>query len=70
MAQFLSTGKISWFYNWSPKAWGQFPSNIEYVPMFWGEKNAETWTSATDGINSTIARNNVSHVLGMNEYVE
>jgi len=31
--QFLSTGKVSWYYTWGP--W-PIEADIEFVPMLWG----------------------------------
>ncbi|KDR67580.1 hypothetical protein GALMADRAFT_258262 [Galerina marginata CBS 339.88] len=63
ISQFGSTGKISWYYTWSP-----FPtdSNFEFVPMFWGTKSIDQFSST---IQQTLSnkRMNVTAILGMNE---
>jgi len=62
ITQYTSTGKVSWYYTWSPNA---IDSNLEFVPMLWGEDQVEAFSSS---INKTITQNRVSAVLGMNEY--
>ncbi|KAG7091005.1 hypothetical protein E1B28_010070 [Marasmius oreades] len=60
--QYTSTGKVSWYYSWSPKTW--IKTDIQYVPMLWGQRQVEEFSST---INQTISEINISHVLGMNE---
>ncbi|KAJ3824144.1 glycosyl hydrolase catalytic core-domain-containing protein [Lentinula raphanica] len=60
--QYLTTGKVSWYYTWSPDAISS--TNIEFVPMLWGNKTADDFSSS---INDTISSKNVTSVLGMNE---
>jgi hypothetical protein len=64
MNQFLSTGKVSWYYDWNPDP-ELDNAPIEFVPMFWGNKSIDDWTSS---INQTITQQNVTAILGMNEY--
>jgi len=59
--QYLTTGKVSWYYDWSPD--GSI-TDVEFVPMFWGNKSIDDWQST---INDTISRYSVKAVLGMNE---
>jgi len=61
ISQFESTGKVSWYYSWSP--WS-FDTNLEFVPMLWGQEQIPTFTAM---IEETIAYRNVTAVLGMNE---
>jgi len=61
MKQFQSTGKVSWYYSWSPDS---LDTNLEFVPMLWGQRQVAEFSST---INRTIAARKVSHVLGMNE---
>ncbi|KAK0462613.1 glycoside hydrolase [Desarmillaria tabescens] len=66
IAQFTSTGKVFWYYTWSPKSY--IPgTNIEFVPMLWGSKETEEFSST---INDTLAGGGVTAVLGMNESQE
>ncbi|KAJ4483820.1 glycosyl hydrolase catalytic core-domain-containing protein [Lentinula aciculospora] len=60
--QYLTTGKVSWYYTWSPDAISS--PNIEFVPMLWGNNSADNFSST---INNTISSNNVTAILGMNE---
>jgi hypothetical protein len=66
MTQFTTTGKVSWYYTW-----GQYSvdTDLEFVPMLWGEKQVAQWTDPTNGINATIAQRKPTAVLGMNECV-
>ncbi|KAF8070086.1 glycosyl hydrolase catalytic core-domain-containing protein [Lyophyllum atratum] len=59
--QFRGTGKVSWYYSWSPYS---IDADLEYIPMLWGQKSVDQFTST---INETIARHGVKAVLGMNE---
>ncbi|KAH7337059.1 glycosyl hydrolase catalytic core-domain-containing protein [Rhizoctonia solani] len=59
------SSKVSWYYTWGPNDWVQGENNLEYVPMFWGAKNADTFRTYVN--ESTIASNGIKHVLGMNE---
>ncbi len=81
IAQFTSTGKVSWYvaasssapltfillryYTWSPKSYVP-NTNIEFVPMLWGGRQTDEFSST---INDTVAGGGVTAVLGMNEYV-
>jgi len=59
--QYLSTGKVSWYYSWSPSG---FDTNLEFVPMLWGTNQVDQWQAT---INQTISQHNVTSVLGFNE---
>jgi len=62
MAQYLTTGKVQWYYTWSPSSVGS--QRIEFVPMLWGQNQVSAWESS---INHTISSLKVTHVLGFNE---
>ncbi|KAJ7497598.1 glycoside hydrolase [Mycena latifolia] len=64
MGQFTTTGKISWYYTWS--VFSQ-DTDLEFVPMLWGQKQVDQWTDASTGINATIAAKKPTAILGMNE---
>ncbi|KAF8913683.1 glycosyl hydrolase catalytic core-domain-containing protein [Mucidula mucida] len=65
MEQFTATGKVSWYYTWSPKTYiWQAPDSLEYVPMLWGSNQIDEFTST---INDTLDAGNIHMVLGMNE---
>ncbi|KAJ6551420.1 glycosyl hydrolase catalytic core-domain-containing protein [Mycena capillaripes] len=64
MTQFTTTGKVSWYYTWGL---GSVDTDLEFVPMLWGQKDVAQWTDASDGINATIAQRKPTAVLGMNE---
>ncbi|KIY62007.1 glycoside hydrolase family 128 protein [Cylindrobasidium torrendii FP15055 ss-10] len=65
MEQFLETGKVQWYYTWSPKTYiWQPPSGIEYVPMLWGNRQLDEWKAT---INDTLKAGGVTKILGMNE---
>ncbi|PPQ89472.1 hypothetical protein CVT25_011998 [Psilocybe cyanescens] len=61
--QYTSTGNVSWYYTWSA-----FPtkSDIEFVPMFWGNKSIDQFNSTMQQTLSNKAYN-VTSLLGMNE---
>ncbi|KAK0240738.1 glycoside hydrolase [Armillaria nabsnona] len=63
IAQFTSTGKVSWYYTWSPKSYVP-DTNIGFVPMLWGGRQTDEFSST---INDTVAGGDVTAVLGMNE---
>ncbi|KDQ55080.1 glycoside hydrolase family 128 protein [Jaapia argillacea MUCL 33604] len=63
MGQYLSTGKVSWYYTWNPAAINE-DDEAESVPMLWGATQVNQWTSS---VNSTISSKKVTAVLGMNE---
>ncbi|KAJ7647002.1 glycosyl hydrolase catalytic core-domain-containing protein [Roridomyces roridus] len=65
MAQFLTTGKVSWYYTWGLSSVDD--TDLDFVPMLWGQKDIEQWTDAQDGINATIAQRKPTAILGMNE---
>ncbi|OCH93544.1 hypothetical protein OBBRIDRAFT_724588 [Obba rivulosa] len=62
MQQFETTGKVQWYYTWSPNS--VQGSGIEFVPMLWGNTQVSDWQST---INSTISSQHVTHALGFNE---
>ncbi|KIJ55498.1 glycoside hydrolase family 128 protein [Sphaerobolus stellatus SS14] len=61
ITQFLNTGKVTWYYTWSP-----YPVNtdIEFVPLLWGADQTEQWNQT---ISDTIKTLQPTAVLGMNE---
>ncbi|KAH9853697.1 glycosyl hydrolase catalytic core-domain-containing protein [Lenzites betulinus] len=59
--QYLTTGKVQWYYNWSPDP---ISANIEFVPMLWGTRQTSDWDN---NINNTIKQYQVTHLLGFNE---
>jgi len=59
--QYRTTGKVSWYYSWSPTG---FDTDLEFVPMLWGPTQVDQFSTT---INQTISQKNVSAVLGMNE---
>ncbi|KAI0824605.1 glycosyl hydrolase catalytic core-domain-containing protein [Trametes gibbosa] len=59
--QYLSTGKVQWYYNWSPDP---IRTDIEFVPMLWGTRQTSDWDN---NINRTIQQYHVTHLLGFNE---
>ncbi|KZV75663.1 glycoside hydrolase family 128 protein [Peniophora sp. CONT] len=61
MNQYTSSGKVSWYYTWGPSP--DSAATIEFVPMLWGTKQLDEWSS----INQTIEENKVVNVLGFNE---
>ncbi|KAJ7130848.1 glycosyl hydrolase catalytic core-domain-containing protein [Mycena crocata] len=63
MAQFMATGKVSWYYTWGKYS---VDTELEFVPMLWGQKQVVQWSDPTDGINTTIAERKPTAILGMN----
>lgn len=78
--QYTSTGKVSWcvdaefrsagliYFVFRYYTWSTFPAkaNIEFVPMFWGERSIDQWTSM---VLKTLPNSEptTTAVLGMNE---
>ncbi|KAI0356575.1 glycoside hydrolase [Trametes cingulata] len=59
--QYLTTGKVQWYYTWSPES---IRTDIEFAPMLWGPGQTSDWDN---NINRTIKQQHVTHVLGFNE---
>ncbi|KAJ7040733.1 glycosyl hydrolase catalytic core-domain-containing protein [Mycena alexandri] len=66
MQQFTTSGKVSWYYEWSVSS-DVSNTDLEFVPMLWGQKDVAQWTDASDGINATISQHKPTAVLGFNE---
>lgn len=56
---------LSRYYTWGPNNWVQGKNNLEYVPMFWGPKNADSFSKYVN--EDTIVSQGIKHALGMNE---
>ncbi len=56
--------KIGWYYNWGTVRYG-YPkyANLEYVPMVWGDQDADTIQSKVD----TAVSRGYKYILGFNE---
>jgi len=61
ISQYRTTGKVSWYYSWSPDS---FDTDLEFVPMLWGQREVDDWQNT---INQTIQERKPTAVLGMNE---
>ncbi|KAI0771923.1 glycosyl hydrolase catalytic core-domain-containing protein [Trametes elegans] len=61
IGQFLTTGKVQWYYTWSPSP---VRTDIEFVPMLWGGQQTADWDN---NINRTIQERHITHALGFNE---
>ncbi|KAJ7141462.1 hypothetical protein C8R44DRAFT_867083 [Mycena epipterygia] len=57
-------GKVSWYYTWSMYS---VDTELEFVPMLWGQKDVAQWSDAFNGINATIVQRKPTALLGMNE---
>ncbi|KAF9050190.1 glycosyl hydrolase catalytic core-domain-containing protein [Panaeolus papilionaceus] len=65
IGQYAGSDKVSWYYTWS--AWPvQSETELEFVPMLWGERSVEEFNNT---ILQTLrqAKPNVTAILGMNE---
>ncbi|THU85685.1 glycoside hydrolase [Dendrothele bispora CBS 962.96] len=62
ITQFTHTGKVSWYYTWSPDPVAR--TDLEFVPMLWGSNQADEFNSTIDGLISDLG---ITSVLGMNE---
>jgi hypothetical protein len=51
------------YYTWSPSS---TQTNLEFVPMLWGQREVDQFSST---INDTISTGGITAVLGMNECV-
>ncbi|KAK7473112.1 hypothetical protein VKT23_001211 [Stygiomarasmius scandens] len=60
--QFAHTGKVSWYYTWSPSPISR--TDLEFVPMLWGSDQADEFSSTIDDLVSDLG---ITSVLGMNE---
>nr|GAT58540.1 predicted protein [Mycena chlorophos] len=65
MAQFETTGKVSWYYTWGLDSVSD--TDLQFVPMLWGQQDVAQWTDPSSGINATIAQRKPTAVLGFNE---
>ncbi|KAG8681747.1 hypothetical protein FRC08_015425 [Ceratobasidium sp. 394] len=61
----FETGKVSWYYTWTPTSWVQPPPDLEFIPMFWGGKDVDSFSQAVN--SASMSSNGWTHVLGMNE---
>ncbi|KAI0719823.1 hypothetical protein C8T65DRAFT_756561 [Cerioporus squamosus] len=61
ISQFLTTGKVNWYYTYSTSS---VSTSAEFVPMLWGSSQASQWDS---NIKNVIQSKHVTHVLGFNE---
>lgn len=57
--------KPYWHYSWGNKMDEKIPSNVEYIPMFWGKGSVTD--ENLDRIKGLIADGQVKYVLGFNE---
>ncbi|KAG9005524.1 hypothetical protein FRB90_010356 [Tulasnella sp. 427] len=55
---FEKTGKVTWYYTWSP--WDVGNTNLEHVPMLWSSKQIGPW-------NKLVAGKTFKNVLAFNE---
>ncbi|KAJ2935127.1 hypothetical protein H1R20_g1980, partial [Candolleomyces eurysporus] len=74
--QFEVTGKVTWYYTWSPHAlrnsgWGSSRNGntkLEFVPMLWGNRSlTDDLSTIEDVIRSNRTSGGVKAVLGFNE---
>jgi len=61
--QYTATGKVSWYHTWS--IFSVQSANIEFVPMLWGEQNADQFAASIEDILDRNA--DTTSILGMNE---
>ncbi|KAF7317237.1 Glyco-hydro-cc domain-containing protein [Mycena chlorophos] len=54
---------ISWYYHWEDGIVPQMPSDLEFVPQFWGNTKWSQWNSVKSEMNSHWPK----HILGFNE---
>ncbi|KAJ7063993.1 glycosyl hydrolase catalytic core-domain-containing protein [Mycena amicta] len=54
---------VTWYHHWADPVVPQMPSKNEYVPMFWGPSQWDSWTSR----KAYMAKNMPKHLLGFNE---
>ncbi|KAF5348650.1 hypothetical protein D9758_006768 [Tetrapyrgos nigripes] len=60
--QYTHTGKVSWYYSWSPNPIPR--TDLEFVPMLWGSDQAEEFNSTIEDMISDLG---ITCALGMNE---
>jgi hypothetical protein len=67
MAHFLRTGKVGWYYTWSPYANDQ-GNSLDFVPLLWGKDDISKWTDAiTTRLKPMFQSKAITCVLGFNE---
>lgn len=58
-----NSGTVPWAYDWDSYSLGNLPSNVEYVPMLWGQKMFSGWSAAVE----TAIASGSKYILGFNE---
>jgi hypothetical protein len=60
----LASGpQIHWYYHWADGPNSKMPSNVEFVPMFYGPNNWDQWNQRV----SEMHKKTPKHILGPNE---
>ena len=61
----IATGNlISWYHHWEGDVLPSMPSDVEFVPQFWGIKKLAQWKSVESNFNQT---NLPKYLIGQNE---
>ncbi|KAG8945280.1 hypothetical protein FRC04_001057 [Tulasnella sp. 424] len=60
-----SSSNVGWYYTWSPWPVTAAPSNLEFVPMFWGIQQITDFQAQVNP--GTILERNYKNILAMNE---
>ena len=63
VAALLSGKTVTWAYNWNSEANGQLPEGVMYIPMLWGTKMLDGWSSAVESALSSGSK----YLFGFNE---
>ena len=61
--QYTKTGKVTWYYTWSPFSVETAPKDLEFVPMLWGPNQVSDFEKTID----VSIQSGSKHVLAMNE---
>lgn len=56
-------GAVSWAYNWNSSPDGDLPPGVSFIPMLWGQKSLDSWSSAVQSALSSGSK----YILGFNE---
>ncbi|UZJ56007.1 hypothetical protein CBS101457_005327 [Exobasidium rhododendri] len=59
----IAKGQISWYHHWQNAPVDQMPSEVDYIPMYWGPKYKSLWEKR----KSHFAKKEPKYVLAFNE---
>ena len=57
----------AWMYSWGPRRPDELPSEIDFVPMVWGDSTEDRLIAKLEMLSEAIGRGGIQYVLGFNE---